>query len=467
MVLGDIFRFLGVSVAGKIVPAAAIFLFSRMMPAADFGVLSLFLSYIWIAATLMSLNIYTGVGRVIFDPEVEPQSLIGTSLLMIGGIYGLVWMALLVTWYPLAQLLNLPAAALLLMPVVVAGYVSESFITQILIFQKKSGVLLLMTGLRALATVTVAAVLVSRFPDQKYMGVIIAESISAIGFLAAVGFVLRRHVAFRFNRSYAVRLMQYSLPLIIYVISLTLLSQSDRIMIDRFFGKTETGLYSLAYNFASLMLIGVTAVLNAFQPSFFGAMNTHDIGNVLSQGRTTITLALAAAMALTLLGEPIATWMFPSQYSDAFDIIPIVAIGCLGLASFQIWVRILAFHNRTELISLVAIVAVGVNITLNFWALGLFGYKAAAYTTLAAQYLMALMCLASLWRLRYLHSLQPTIDLISVTMVCFLALLLPMATSNPALNLTLRLSVAVPLLAMLVRFIWPRLMNMAQIERPS
>ena len=126
MVLGDIFKFLGVSVAGKIVPAASIFLFSRMMPPADFGVLSLFLSYIWIAATLMSLNIYVGVGRVIFDPEVDPRSLIGTSLIMMGAIYAVVWLALLVTLYPLAQLLNLPVSALLLMPVVVAGYVAES-----------------------------------------------------------------------------------------------------------------------------------------------------------------------------------------------------------------------------------------------------------------------------------------------------------------------------------------------------
>lgn len=464
MVLADIFRFLGVSVAGKIVPAASIFLFSRMMPAADFGVLSLFLSYIWIAATLMSLNIYTGVGRVIFDPEVDSRILIGTSLIMIGGIYAVVWLALLVTLYPLAQLMNLPSPALLLMPVVVGGYVAESFITQVLIFQKKSGVLLLLTGLRALATISTAVLLISLFTDQKYMGVIIAESVSAAGFLFAVGFVLRRHVSLRLDRRYAVRLMQYSLPLIVYVISLTLLSQSDRIMIDRFYGKNATGLYSLTYNFSSLMLVGVTAVLNAFQPSFFDAMNADNMGRVHSEARTTMALALAAAVVLVLLGEPISVWIFPAEYSDSFDIIPIVAIGCLGLASFQIWVRVLAFHNRTGLISLVAMGAVAVNISLNYWTLGPYGYKAAAYTTLAAQYLMALLCLAVLWRLRYLRGLQPTIDLISVTAVCCLALGLPMTTSDPALNLTLRLGVAVPVLAVLIAFAWPRLIHVAREE---
>ena len=464
MVLGDIFRFLGVSIAGKIVPAASIFLFSRMMPAVDFGVLSLFLSYIWIAATLMSLNIYTGVGRVIFDPEVEPRSLIGTSLMMIGGIYALVWLALLVTWSPLAQLLNLPAVALLLMPVAVAGYVAESFITQILIFQKRSSVLLLMTGLRALATVTLAVLLVSLFADQKYMGVIIAESISAIGFLIAMVFVLRRHVSFQFDRSYAVRLMQYSLPLIIYVISLTLLSQSDRIMIDQFYGKTETGLYSLTYNFASLMLIGVTAVLNAFQPSFYGAMNTNNMRRILSDARTTMALALAAAVALVLLGEPISAWIFPAEYSDAFDMLPIVAIGCLGMSSFQIWVRIMAFHNRTALISLVSVVAVIVNIALNYWTLGQFGYKAAAYTTLAAQYLMTLLCLAVLWRLEYLRSLQPITDLIAATVLCCLALVLPATISDPTLNLMLRLGMVIPVVAVLATFGLPRLMHAAHEE---
>lgn len=465
MVLGDIFRFLGVSMAGKIVPAAAIFLFSRMMPAADFGVLSLFLSYIWIAATLMSLNLYTGVGRILFDPEVEPRRLIGTSLIMIGGIYGLMWLVLLLIWHPLAQFLNLPAAALLLIPVVVAGYVAESLITQILIFQRKSAVLLLMTGFRAVATIAIAILLVSQFPDQKYMGVVIAESLSAVGFLAAVGFVLRKHVIFRFDRSYAAGLMRYSLPLIVYVLSLTLLSQSDRIMIDHFHGNTATGLYSLTYNFASLLLIGVTAVLNAFQPSFFGAMNAADVERVLEDARTTMFMSAACAVILVLLGEPISVLLFPVEYSDAFDILPIVAIGCVGMTSFQIWVRIMAFHNRTALISLIAVVAVIVNIALNYWTLGPFGYKVAAYTTLAAQYLMTLLCLAALWRLDYLRSVQPVIDLIAATALCFVALAIPTVFSDPTWNLTFRLAMAVPVVIALAAFGLPRLMHAEREER--
>lgn len=462
MVLGDTFKFLGVSVAGKIVPAAAIFLFSRMMPAADFGVLSLFLSYIWIAATLMSLNLYTGVGRIIFHPEVEPKSLIGTSLVMIGGIYALMWLVLVLTRQPLAQFLNLPAAVLLLIPVVVAGYVAESLITQILIFQRKSSLLLLMTGVRAIATIAIAVLLVIQLRDQKYMGVVIAESLSAVGFLTAFGFVLRKHVTFRFDRSYAVRLMQYSLPLIIYVLSLTLLSQSDRIMIDQFHGKTATGLYSLTYNFASLMLIGVTAVLNAFQSSFYSAMNDANMGRVLEDARTTMLISAAGAIVLVLLGEPISVLIFPAEYSDAFNILPIVAIGCVGLTSFQIWVRIMAFHNRTALISLVSVIAVTVNIALNYWTLGPFGYKAAAYTTLAAQYLMTLLCLAVLWRLQYLRSLQPVTDLVAATVLCCAALAVSKAFSDPTLNLTFRLAMAVLVAIALAAFGLPRMMQARQ-----
>jgi len=465
MILGDIFKFLGVSVAGKVVPAAAIFLFSRMMPAADFGVLSLFLSYIWIAATLMSLNLYTGVGRIIFHPEAEPRSLIGTSLIMIGAIYGLTWLLLLIAWHPLAHLLNLPPAALLLIPVVVAGYIAESLITQILIFQRRSGTLLLMTAVRAVATIAIAVLLVSQFPDRKYMGVVIAESVSALGFLATVGFVLRKHVTFRFDRGYAIRLMQYSLPLIIYVLSLTLLSQSDRIMIDQFHGNTATGLYSLTYNFASLMLIGVTAVLNAFQPSFYQAMNSAHMGRVLEDARTTIFMSAAAAIVLVLLGEWISHLIFPAEYSDAFDILPIVAIGCIGMSSFQIWVRIMAFHNLTALISAVSVVAVIVNIGLNYWTLGPFGYKAAAYTTLTAQYLMAMLCLALLWRLGYLRTLQPVTDLIVATALCCLALVIPKSISDPTLNLMFRLSMAVPVVVALAAFGLPRLMRAGHEER--
>ena len=461
MVFGDIFRFLGVSVAGKIVPAAAAFLFSRYMGADDFGVLSLFTSYLWIVATLMSLNIYAGVGRVIFDPQVEPKQLLGTAVVMIAAVFGILLLGAIPLGQQIAHWLQLPAEALMLMPVVVAGYICESFVVQVLIFQRRSGLLLAMTGLRALTTVVVSMSLILALPDSKYMGVVIAETVSSTGFILATGLALRKHVQFTFVQGYAIRLLSYSLPLIVYVISLTLLAQSDRIMIDRYYGKEATGLYSLAYNFSSLMLLFVTAGLNALQPSFFAAMNAGKIERVVENSRAIMALALAAAVSLVLLGEPIAQLLFSSAYSNSFDIIPIIAIGCLALASFQTWVRVLAFHNRTGLISLIAAIAVVANIALNYWTLGPFGYKAAAYTTLSAQFVMAILCLIMLWYLQLLRNVRPLVDVTVATLICGMALGLNAMVDDSELNIEIRAGATLVILTLLGSFAWPRLRRAA------
>jgi len=56
-----------------------------MMGVADYGVLNLFQSYLWIFALVLSLNLHVAIGRYIYLPEAEFESFLGTTLLSVGG----------------------------------------------------------------------------------------------------------------------------------------------------------------------------------------------------------------------------------------------------------------------------------------------------------------------------------------------------------------------------------------------
>lgn len=395
-ILQHIVNHMGVAIASKFVPLASIFIYSRFMTVQDYGVINLFMSYIWIFAIVMSLNLHTGIGRYIYSVDAEFGSFLGTSLLAIGAIYLAAVIVVLFYLDHFSMLLGLPRQLVFLMFFVVGGQIAESLFTQVAIFHQHSSLLLKVVSIKAAATFLLSIGLLFILNSEKYLAIVYADAIASFFIFVYVLGSLRATVRWTFKVNHFRYLLNYSLPLIPYMLSLTLLSQFDRVLIDRYFGKEATGLYSLAYNFGMLLLMVVTAVLNTFNPAFFDALNKKDYTRVINDSKNVFALAVVVTGILVLFGQDLAALLAPAKYSRAFDLIPIVAIGGLCFVVFQIWVRVIAYVNRTILISTISIVAVVTNLILNYWLLPIVGYKIAALTTVVAYLMMSLGCVAML-----------------------------------------------------------------------
>lgn len=395
-ILQHILNHMGVAIASKFVPLASIFIYSRFMTVQDYGVINLFMSYIWIFAIVMSLNLHTGIGRYIYSVDAEFGSFLGTSLLALGAIYLAAIIVVLFYIDHFSRLLGLPRQLVFLLLFVVGGQIAESLFTQVAIFHQHSSILLKVVSIKASATFILSIGLLIILNSEKYLAIVYADaSASFLIFVYVLG-SFRGTVRWTFKVNHFRYLLNYSLPLIPYMLSLTLLSQFDRVLIDRYFGKEATGLYSLPYNFGMLLLMVVTAVLNTFNPAFFDALNKKDYARVIKDSENIFALAAMVTGILVLFGQDLAALLLPGKYADAFDLIPIVAIGGLCSVIFQIWVRVIAYVNRTMLISLIAIVATATNVSLNYWLLPISGYKIAAITTVFAYLMMGLGCVAML-----------------------------------------------------------------------
>lgn len=391
-ILRQIVNHLGVAIASKFIPLASIFLYSRYMTVHDYGVINLFASYLWIFAIAMSLNLHTGIGRYIYNEDADLGCFLGTSLLTIGAIYFTVAVVVIARLEGISQLLGMPRLVVLLMLVIVLGQIAESLFTQVAIFHQRSSQLLKVVVSKAFGTFVLSMGLLLAMDSQKFLAVLYADAIASLVLVAYVLSHFRSSIRWSFRADHLRYMAGYSVPLIPYMLSLTLLSQFDRVMIDRFFGKEATGLYSLAYNVGILLLMIVTAVLNAFNPAFFSALNKKDYVRVTKDSEGIFALAVLVTGVLVLFGQELAALVIPAKYASAFDLIPTVAIGGLCFVIFQIWVRVIAYANRTYLISVIAVIAAAINIGLNYWLLPIHGYKVAAVTTIVAYLAMSLLC---------------------------------------------------------------------------
>jgi O-antigen/teichoic acid export membrane protein len=428
---------LGVAVASKLVPIAIIFLYSRMMSVADYGVLNLFQSYLWIFALLLSLNLHVAIGRYIYLPGAAFESFLGTTLLSVGVVFVVGAIAILTFADATSVVLGLPPLLLSLMLATVAGQIAESLMTQIAIHDQRGDLLLRIVAGKALVSLSLSLVLLSVWESDKFFVVLLADAIASFILSVVVLMLLQRRIEWTLRRVHLAYIVRYALPLIPYMLGLTLLSQFDRVLIDRFYGSEATGLYSLSYNVGVLLLMVMTAVLNAFNPPFFAALNQGDYDRVNRDARLIFTLALVPTVAIVLFGPQLAYLILPVRYVEGFTLIPIVALGGLCSVVFQIWVRILAYFNKTATISAIAIVCAALNIGLNLWLLPLFGWKVAAWTTAVAYLGMGVLCHVAVTASRLMPPVLPWREAFWI----FIVLALVLVTLQQPLPKTLSLAV--------------------------
>jgi O-antigen/teichoic acid export membrane protein len=382
---------LGSALASKLLPIASIFIFSHMMTVAEFGVLSLFTSYIWIFAITISFNLHTALGRYAYLPGGKLPSFLGTLLIAIGAAYAVGSAAVCFIGEYFETWTGLPVKIAPLLLAVVAGQLAESLLTQWAIYRQESALLMRAIASKATLTLVLAIFLLLLVPEERYLAVAGADALLSIGMVVYVAWVFRKETKWTFQRPLLTYALRYSLPLIPYTLSIALLAQVDRLMIDRIYGKEATGLYSLAFNIGMLFSLVMTAVLNAINPRFFSDMEGQRYGHVVADGRGSFAIALALALAVVLLGPTVTGLLIPVQYQDALKLIPVIAIGGLFSVLFQIWGRLLHFHHLTGLLSCIAVACVALKIIVNLLLLPSWGWQSAALSTIVAYSAMAVL----------------------------------------------------------------------------
>lgn len=439
--LRQIAEHVGVMVAGKLTPLASVVVYSRLMSVEDYGVLNVAVSYVWIFAIVMSLNLHVGVGRYAYTASKDFSSCLGTGLIALAVAFALTASFVGFGLPFFERLLGLPQVAIALLLIIVLGTIFESLLSQIAIFNQNSSLILRVAAAKACGTFGLAVVLLAALESDKYLAVLYADAMTSLALAAYVVWSFRSNVRWTFDLRHLRYVAGYAIPLIPYMLSLTLLSQFDRIMIDRYFGKETTGLYSLAYNAGVILLMLVTAVLNVFNPTLFASLDEGDLERVRRDAKSVFAVAVVATTILILFGATLFSWIVPSKYESALELIPIVALSGLAFTIFQVWVRVLAYANKTYLISLIALVSAALNIALNAWLLPLFGYPVAAVTTAVSYLVMSILCVFALNSLVGIMKVNIRAELGYIAALAILLVVFRGPAAAPAVDVALKLAV--------------------------
>jgi O-antigen/teichoic acid export membrane protein len=180
---------------------------------------------------------------------------------------------------------------------------------------------------------------------------------------------------------------RYSFPLVIGNLAAWILSLSDRYILEGYRGAQEVGIYCASYDIAdrSIRLVASIFLLASGPLSMRiwereGESKSKDFLSRVT--RYYLICAVPAVVGIGVLAQPIMRVMTGTAYSEGHKIVPFVATGMLLLGLQERYQPAFLFHKRTSFIAYAIVCSGLLNLLLNLWFVPMYGYYAAAVTTL-------------------------------------------------------------------------------------
>ncbi len=193
----------------------------------------------------------------------------------------------------------------------------------------------------------------------------------------------------KINVEYWKEALKFNIPLIPHYLSLIVLNQSDRIMIDNYCGKSEAGIYSLTYNVSQIMNVFIAAINGSMVPWQYERMKK---GEYKIVGKVSNILCIAIGICTILViavGPEVIYIMGGSEYMEAIWCIPPIVMGIYFTFCYGLFSNVEFYCGVTKYIAVASTLGAVCNIVLNAIFIPICGYIAAAYTTLVCYILFA------------------------------------------------------------------------------
>ena len=183
----------------------------------------------------------------------------------------------------------------------------------------------------------------------------------------------------------------FNAVLILHYLSMAVLNQSDRIMINSLCDSSKAGIYNVAYNFAVLLNIisgGITASLT---PYVYRCMKNNSTDKLAYINNLAAILVGGCALMLICIVPDVFQFMLPPDYYEAMWIIPPITLGAYFMFLYPMFGAIEFYFEVNHYVTIASFGGAILNIILNALFIPVFGYMAAAYTTLVC-YLCFALC---------------------------------------------------------------------------
>ena len=195
----------------------------------------------------------------------------------------------------------------------------------------------------------------------------------------------------------AKKLLSYGLPVFVSAASLSLFNNLDTVMISSFRGAVEASYYEIAMPFSTALkyvIYPLTAVLFPFISALWKS-DRRKASEAASMSLKLAMLLVVPAAVVFSYPDILIRLVFGIQYLPAAPAVRILAASAVFWSLYSVLAVFVSAAGRPELATRASLVAGGLNVLADFFAIPLFGFVGSAVTTLLGGALAFLIILAS------------------------------------------------------------------------
>lgn len=366
-------------------------IYVRMLTTAEYGKYAVFQSWRDILIIFATLNLYGGVfTKSMVDKENDRDrytSVMQGLSTLITGVFFVLYAVKHQFWN---SVFDLDTITMLLMFGYFICYPALSFWSVRQRVEYKYVSMVAVTLVIAVVT-PIVSLLLFAFTDLRELAVMWGYLIVQIvfgGFFYIYHFVKSRVFCVWEYWKYA---LKFNIPLVPHYLSIIVLGQADRIMIESICGEEEAGIYSLAYQVSMIMNLFVSAVNGSLVPWTYDSLKKRSYAAV-AQLATKLCVVMAVLTLMVTIVAPELIWVLGGDnYMEAKWIVPVVALSVFFTFCYNLFSNVEFYFGETKFVMVASTSGALLNIVLNAIFIPMYGYIAAGYTTLICYIFFALV----------------------------------------------------------------------------
>lgn len=366
-------------------------IYVRLLTTAEYGEWSVFQSWRDILIIFASLNLYAGVYTKTLVDKKEDRDRYTSSMQGFGTVISLFMLAIYFLthdWCNKKIGLTMPYMLLLFLYFIV--YPGFAFWTTRQRVEYKYKPMVLVTAIISILTPALSIFLL-KTTNLRANALILGFLVVQCG-VGVVFYILQfwKGRCF-FHKGYWQYAARFNIPLIPHYLSLIVLNQSDRIMIKHYCGDSDAGIYSFAYQIASAINVLISAINGSRVPWTYENLKNRVFGGMKRITTSLVLIMATIVLFVCLLSPEVIGILGTSDYQIAMYVIPVVTLGVFYTFIYDLYASIEFYYGATQYVMYASVTGAVLNIVLNAIFIPIYGFIAAAYTTLICYIVFMLM----------------------------------------------------------------------------
>lgn len=357
-------------------------IFTYFLSPKDYGYLSLYITTSNFIVAFLGLNLYSAIARQYHTERDDYYDFMKTLFSFL--IFFICFVAFILflardsiaNWLVLDKNLLMGAMCTAAFMVVLGFYLSYLQTSH----QSKHYVTL--TTLKNICITFLTLLLILSLTDSKYMGRVYADTVILGSLSLYVFFKINKSSFFYFDFKFLKEAFLFCLPLVPSTIAGLVLLQVDIFLINKLLDPGSAGLYSLAFNISMVVVVFTTAFNSSWLPIFYKVYKERKYEFIQESIERYFKIIGLIALCLSLSSRYIVLLMSSAAYYEAYVVIPLIVFGFIFSYLNNLLIAYAMYRKRVMFVSLGSVFVALLNIYLNYKYIPLYGYHAAAFTTL-------------------------------------------------------------------------------------